>query len=293
VSTGTVESARARSFLSMTWRMPPSSTLAVSPCDSSTALKAKSHGWFLISAESWPVMPLFTTIVRPLNAANPATTSWMSARSHVTVMRGARDCAASLACAARYSSIDIGLSLVLGGATRAAAPPDRRAAARSSLPGPRSATRSGGAAASRLDHPANAGRAPPPPTATRREQRCASWRYLPLGERQRLLPLEAEFLHRKHDFPRADRRDLEAPDDVRRLHPVDLGVRHVAQHGHAACRIARVVVDADEPQVGQERPDVARPEQRQEGIAPAPLVGVDLARQRRRARAVGAGRRVP
>src|SRR2546425_614714 len=111
-------------------------------------------------------------------------------------------------------------------------------------------------------------------------------------ERQETLTLEAEFLHRKHDFPRADRRDLEAPDDVRRLYPVDLGVRDVAQHGHAARRIARVVVDADELQVRQERPDVARLEQRQEGIAPAALVGVHLARQRRRARAVGPGRRV-
>src|SRR5947199_8664104 len=103
--------------------MPPSRVLTVSPCDSSTALQARSHGWFLISAESEPEIPLLTTMVRPLKAANPATTSWMSARSQVTVMRGACDWAASAACAARYESIDTGVSLALGGATRAAWPP--------------------------------------------------------------------------------------------------------------------------------------------------------------------------
>src|SRR5256886_13937482 len=103
--------------------MPPSSVLTASPWDSSTALKARSHGWFLISALTAHVIPLLTTMVRPLNAANPATTSWMSALSHVTVMRGACDCAASLACAARYSSIDSASVLALGEATRAAWPP--------------------------------------------------------------------------------------------------------------------------------------------------------------------------
>src|SRR3989442_4955787 len=33
---------------------------------------------------------------------------------------------------------------------------------------------------------------------------CASWCYLLLGKRQRLLPLEAEFLHRKHDLTRPE-----------------------------------------------------------------------------------------
>src|SRR5207253_4915045 len=103
--------------------MPPSRVLTVSPCSSDLALKARSQGWFLISAESEPEMPLLTTMVRPLNAANPATTSWMSARSQVTVMRGACDWAASAACAARYASIETGVSLTLGGATRAAWPP--------------------------------------------------------------------------------------------------------------------------------------------------------------------------
>src|SRR5205807_2757099 len=36
--------------------------------------------------------------------------------------------------------------------------------------------------------------APPPRRPRVRRVRCASWRYLLLGERQRLLPLEAEFL---------------------------------------------------------------------------------------------------
>src|SRR5207247_11236018 len=42
--------------------------------------------------------------------------------------------------------------------------------------------------------------APPRRGATRRGLRCASWRYLLLRELQGLLPLEAEFLHRKDDF---------------------------------------------------------------------------------------------
>src|SRR2546426_1147810 len=89
VETGTVESARARSVLFTTWMMPPSSVTPARPCDSSTALNARSHGWFLISAETLPATPLLTTMVRPLKAANPATTSMISALSHVTVMRGA------------------------------------------------------------------------------------------------------------------------------------------------------------------------------------------------------------
>src|SRR5439155_3822747 len=118
-------------------------------------------------------------------------------------------------------------------------------------------------------------RGPPPRrAATRRGLRWASWRYLLLGERQRFLAPEAEFLHRKHDFARADRRDLEAPDDLRRLHPVDLAVGDVAEHGDAARRVARVVVDPDELQIGEERPDVARLEERQERVAAAALVGV-------------------
>ena len=45
-------------------------------------------------------------MVRPLNAAKPATTSSMSAPSQVTLMRGACDCSASERCIARYWSID-------------------------------------------------------------------------------------------------------------------------------------------------------------------------------------------
>jgi len=107
----------------MTWMMPPSSTLAASPCDSSTALNARSHGWFLISAETWPFTSLDTMMVRPLNAAKPATTSRRSALSHVTVMRAACDCALSFACAARYASIVSPSPLCAGVATRAAWPP--------------------------------------------------------------------------------------------------------------------------------------------------------------------------
>ena len=83
-------------------RFPPGSVWAARPCDSSTAAKARSHGWFLISAVTLPVTFLLTMIVRPLKAANPAVTSAMSAPSHVTVMRGACDCAASRRCSARY-----------------------------------------------------------------------------------------------------------------------------------------------------------------------------------------------
>src|SRR5256712_12699438 len=101
--------------------MPPSSVTPARPCDSSTALNARSHGWFLISAETLPATPLLTTMVRPLKAANPATTSMISALSHVTVMRGARDCAASRAWAARYWSIADSASPAWGVVTRAAA----------------------------------------------------------------------------------------------------------------------------------------------------------------------------
>src|SRR5438445_13017593 len=81
--------------------------------------------------------------------------------------------------------------------------------------------------------------------ATRRGSRCTSWRYLLLGERQALLPLEAELLHSKHDFARADRGDLETPEDVARLHAVDLVVRHLAAHLDAARRAPAGVVDPD------------------------------------------------
>ena len=101
--------------------MPPSSVTPARLCDSSTALKARSQGWFLISAETLPATPLLTTMVRPLKAANPATTSMISALSHVTVMRGARDCAASRAWAARYCSMADSASLAWGVVTRAAA----------------------------------------------------------------------------------------------------------------------------------------------------------------------------
>ena len=102
VSTGTVESERAKSTLLATLKIPPGSVWAARPCDSSTAAKARSHGWFLISAVTLPVTFLLTMIVRPLKAAKPAVTSAMSAPSHVTVMRGACDCAASRRCSARY-----------------------------------------------------------------------------------------------------------------------------------------------------------------------------------------------
>src|SRR5213083_2981572 len=130
------------------------------------------------------------------------------------------------------------------------------------------------------------------PAGAGRGLRCASWRYLLLGELQTLLPLEAELLHRKHDFARPDRGGLEAPDDVARLHSIHLAVRHIAQHRDAARRIPPVVIDPDEAQVGQERSDVARPQQREERVAPAALVGEDLAHQHRRGRgrhAVGLG----
>src|SRR5213593_3285402 len=64
-------------------------------------------------------MSLLRMMVRPLNAAKPATTSSMLALSHCTVIRGACDCSASARCAARYSSIDIDRPSV-GVVTRAA-----------------------------------------------------------------------------------------------------------------------------------------------------------------------------
>src|SRR5947208_15427879 len=106
-------------------------------------------------------MPLFTTMVRPLNAAKPATTSWMSARSHVTVMRGACDCAASEACAARYASIDTGFSLAPGGATRAARPPRLGSGAVAATGAGAGGGGGGNVATLSLDHAANAVRSVP------------------------------------------------------------------------------------------------------------------------------------
>src|SRR5436309_1432480 len=69
-------------------------------------------------------------MVRPLNAAKPATTSRRSALSHVTVMRAACDCALSFAWAARYASIVSPSPLCSGVATRAAEIDDDLHAAR-------------------------------------------------------------------------------------------------------------------------------------------------------------------
>src|SRR5947199_296666 len=109
--------------------MPPSRTTTSRPCDSSTAWNARSHGWFLISALTLPRKSFERTMVRPLNAANPATTSRRSALSHVTVMRAACDCALSRACVARYSSIETVAPLAAGVTTLAASVPALRAAA--------------------------------------------------------------------------------------------------------------------------------------------------------------------
>src|SRR5947209_7087591 len=102
--------------------MPPSRTTTSRPCDSSTAWNARSHGWFLISALTLPFNSFERMMVRPLKAANPATTSRRSALSQVTVMRAACDCALSRACSARYSSIETVPSLGAGVTTRAAWP---------------------------------------------------------------------------------------------------------------------------------------------------------------------------
>jgi hypothetical protein len=54
------------------------------------------QGWFFTSAVTSPLTSLPRMMVRPLKAANPATTSAMLARSQVTVMRGS---------AARFTAI--------------------------------------------------------------------------------------------------------------------------------------------------------------------------------------------
>src|SRR5207247_1015020 len=125
---------------------------------------------------------------------------------------------------------------------------------------------------------------PPRRTTTRRGLRCASWRYLLLGELQALLPLEPELLHRKHDLPRPDRRDLEAPQDLAGHRPVHLVVRHVPQYRHAARRVPPVVVDAHELQVREQRADVPRLEERQERVPPPAFVPERFAHQPRRRR---------
>src|SRR5206468_11701869 len=145
------------------------STLAASPCDSRTALNARSHGWFLISAETWPFTSLDTMMVRPLNAAKPATTSRKSALSHVTVMRAACDCALSFEWAARYASMLDPSPLCAGVATRAACPPWaaapglRAGSVLTPDAGPGFGER---AATSRLDHASNGVRSEPVLTRT-------------------------------------------------------------------------------------------------------------------------------
>src|SRR5947208_15683532 len=97
---------------------------------------------------------------------------------------------------------------------------------------------------------------------------CASWRYLLLGELQALLPLETELLHRKHDFARADRGELEAPDDVTGLHPVDLVVGHVAQDRDAAGREPAGVSERVEPLRREDRAGVGLRVQRWRRVPP-------------------------
>src|SRR5947208_2423623 len=102
-------------------------------------------------------------MVRPLNAAKPATTSRRSALSHVTVMRAACDCALSDAWAARYASMLEPSPLCAGVATRAAWPP--RPAARCATGG---TTAAGGALATDgLDHAVSGGDSPPPRACAR------------------------------------------------------------------------------------------------------------------------------
>jgi len=96
-------------------------------------------------------------MVRPLNAAKPATTSRMSELSHVTVMRGACDCSPSRACAARYSSIESSGPLAAGVTTRAACPPRLEGGDA----GAGALATSGTLAALWLDHAANAVRSVP------------------------------------------------------------------------------------------------------------------------------------
>src|SRR5262245_8648564 len=68
--------------------MQPGISWAEWPLLERTAWKAIGQGWFLTSAVTSPFTSLPRMMVRPLKAANPATTSAMLARSQVTVMRG-------------------------------------------------------------------------------------------------------------------------------------------------------------------------------------------------------------
>src|SRR3970282_2224877 len=96
---------------------------------------------------------------------------------------------------------------------------------------------------------------------TRLERCCASLRFLLLGERQRLLPLKAEFLHSEHDCAWPDLRDPEAADDVTRLGAIPPTCRDVPQYGDTACGKAVVVHDGHELEIGNQRTNVARLEQ--------------------------------
>ena len=88
VSSGSRESSALRTEGASTRMMPPDISWAERPWLASTAWKAIGQGWFLTSAVTSPFTSLPRMMVRPLKAANPATTSAMLARSQVTVMRG-------------------------------------------------------------------------------------------------------------------------------------------------------------------------------------------------------------
>src|SRR3989475_883555 len=109
-----------------------------------------------------------------------------------------------------------------------------------------------------------------------------SWRLLMLGERQRFLPLEPEFLNGEDDLAGPDLRHLQTPDDVARFHPVDATIGDVAQHGDTARREPAVVHDGRQLQIGKQRPHVARLEQRHERITAAAFVREHFAQQRLR-----------
>ncbi len=91
VARPSVESWAARLERLSTRMMPPGSSVAARPWPARMALNARSHGWSLISAVTVPLMSLPVMMERPEKAAKFATTSWMLARSKVTLILGCCD----------------------------------------------------------------------------------------------------------------------------------------------------------------------------------------------------------
>src|SRR3990172_473910 len=93
-----------------------------------------SHGWFLTVAVMFPVTPLPTMMVLPMNAAKPAITSEIFALSHDTVMGGWEDCWVAEAAGAADGSRGAAASAYLARSLAQLPSPEDQAANARSVP---------------------------------------------------------------------------------------------------------------------------------------------------------------